>query len=740
MGEQQVTIAQAVHLALDHHRAGRLREAESIYRQILASEPNNVDALHFLGVLAHQSGHHQAAIDSIERAIALHPGVVEHHINVAGPYRALKKPAEAVRHLQRAIELRPNDAMAHNAIAATYIEMGRMDQAADHWRKLVDLEPKVASHPSNLAVWLERLGKLDEALALCQRSLAIDPNYPSGHNNLGSILNKLGRLNEAIAEHQRAVELKPDFADAWINLASAEQEAGHINNALRAAKRAAELRPTDATPFRLLALATEEQGKLDIAQQAYDHAIKLLQEKTRNVSSGKRTDDVDWLNRLRVLRTIMMPPVYTSMAELESRRAQVADGMKRLRNMHVRLHLEPEPAPVLFQLAYHGRDDRAIAEDYTSLVVPAYAGDLSKPPKRSGSGGKIHVAMISRFFKEHTIGRLNRGLVAQLNRDEFEVTVISIGDPGDPISQFVKQHADRFVPIAPIVKPAREAVEAIAPDILFFTDLGMDPITFSIAFTRMAPVQCVTWGHPVTTAIPTMDYFISSEVLDPPGNEAHYTEKLVRLPELGVYYYRPTLTLRKTRADFGLPDDATLYGCLQMLWKFHPEFDEPIAEILRRDPKGRLVLIHGLNTNWDNLLTERFRRVMPDVADRVTWVPRLNYDEFLALTALCDVMLDPIHFGGGNTTYEALAFNVPVITRPSPFMRGRLTPAMYQMMQMDDCVASTIQDYVDRAVAIAARVDRREVVRAKIAERSPVLFENSGAVRSLEAFFRRAVS
>ncbi|MBA2708558.1 MAG: tetratricopeptide repeat protein, partial [Gemmatimonadaceae bacterium] len=467
----EVTVAQAVHIALDHHRNGRFREAEAIYLQILAVEPNNVDALHFLGVLAHQAGNPQAAIESIERAIALHPGIPEHHINVAGPYRSLNKPTEAIRHLQRALELRPNDPMAHAALAGAYVELGRMDLAAPQWQLLLELEPRVAAHPSNLAVYLERLGKLDEALVMCRRAVQIDPKYPPAYNNLGSVLNKMGRLHEAIAEHERAVELKTDFAEAWINLASAQQESGQIGSALRSARRAAELRPADATAFRILALATEEQGKLDVSAQAYDHAIALLEEKTKAAVAGERNDDVDWLNRLRVLRAIMMPPVYTSMAELEARRAQVSSGMLAMHARGVRLHLEPEPAPVLFQLAYQGGDDRAIAQAYTRLIVPASTGD---PPSRQGAGGKIHVAFVSRFFKEHTIGRLNRGLVAQLNRDEFEVTVFSVGDPQDSVARFVKQHADRFVPIAPIVKPAREAIERAAPDILFFTDLGMD--------------------------------------------------------------------------------------------------------------------------------------------------------------------------------------------------------------------------------------------------------------------------
>ena len=734
----QVTVAQAILMAIEHHRAGRLREAESIYRQVLAAEPNHPDALHFLGVLAHQAGQFQTAAELIEHAIAAHPGVPEHHINVAAAYRALDRNADAIRHLEAALVLRPADVLAHTQLAAAYTSIDHMDQAAAHWRWLLDLEPQAPSHPSNLGAALERAGRLDEALVMCRRAVQLDLNYAPGHNNLGSVLNKLGRVDDAIREHLKAVELNPDFADAWINLASAQQEAGEAAAALRSATRSADLRPHDATAFSILAMTLEEQGRLDLAAQAFDHAIQLLEKQTSNVPAGSRSKQIDWLNRMRVLRTIMMPPVYRSKEELEARREQIVSGINALGAKGLRLHIEPEPAPVLFSLAYQGWDDRAVTEAYTRLIVPPVTGAV-KP--RAGGRHRIHLAFISRFFKEHTIGRLNRGLIANINREDFEVTVFAVGDPQDSVSKYIAERVDRWAPVAQIVKPAREAVAAVQPDILFYTDLGMDPITYSIAFTRLAPVQCVTWGHPVTSGIPTIDYFISSDVLDPPGNEAHYTEKLVRLRELGVYYHRPALpaaAARATRAEFGLPEDATLYGCLQMLWKFHPEFDEPIAQVLRRDPRGRLVLIHGLNKNWDDLLTDRFGRMMRDVADRVIWIDRLSYEKFLALTALCDVMLDPIHFGGGNTTYEALALGVPVITLPSKLLRGRLTLAMYRMMGMDDCVTSSIEDYAQRAVAIATDPDHREIVRAKIATGSGRLFENISAVRELEQFFRTA--
>src|SRR5204863_6482715 len=114
---------------------------------------------------------------------------------------------------------------------------------------------------------------------------------------------------------------------------------------------------------------------------------------------------------------------------------------------------------------------------------------------------------------------------------------------------------------------------------------------------------------------------------------------LITLRSLPVFYYRPTTTSTKTREDFGIPRDATIYGCLQALFKFHPDFDALLAGVLRRDPAGRIVITGGVTRQWDAKLLARFARTIPDVVDRIHFVPPQPFQDFLRLTSLCDVML-----------------------------------------------------------------------------------------------------
>jgi predicted O-linked N-acetylglucosamine transferase (SPINDLY family) len=439
----------------------------------------------------------------------------------------------------------------------------------------------------------------------------------------------------------------------------------------------------------------------------------------------------------RFLLALMLPHVYASADDLRAWRTRLEAGIRWLTENNVTMNLEHHLAVPLFFSTYHGLNDVDLHRGLARRYVPPRDPPLTSRP----AGGRIRVGFISTYFRDHTIGRLNQGLIAQLNRKEFEVVVFGFPTKPNEITSFISARADRYIELPVDHVAARRIIREQALDVLYYTDVGMEPMTYTLAFSRLAPVQCVTWGHPDTTGIPTLDYFISSEHLDTPDAQQHFTERLVRLPLPAVYYERPQLPATpKTRADFGFAPGDHLYGCPQTLYKFHPEFDAILAGVLRADPRGLLVLIHGQSATMDQALLDRVRRTMPDVADRVRFVPRQDRAGYLSLNALFDVMLDTIHFGGGNTSYEAFALGVPIVTLPSPFLRGRITYAQYKMMGIEDPIASTPEEYVTKAVKLGTDPDARQAASELILAADDVLYENAHAVRGLEDFFKEAVA
>ena len=237
-----------------------------------------------------------------------------------------------------------------------------------------------------------------------------------------------------------------------------------------------------------------------------------------------------------------------------------------------------------------------------------------------------------------------------------------------------------------------------------------------------------------------MDYFISSTLLEIEDAQAHYSEKLVTLNTLPTYFYRPEMPAPlNSRNFFGLNADEHIYLCPQNLLKFHPDFDSIIGEILRRDTLGRLVLIESKVKGQTNALLARFKETLHDVIGQIRWIKPLDFSNYINLIAVSDVMLDTVHYSGGNTSHEALSVGIPIVTMPTKFLRGRLTLGRYKKMGVMDCVVNTHEEYVALAVALGTNTAFYNQIKENILAHSRVLYEDIEAVHQLEAFFRQAI-
>ncbi len=714
--------------AVRHHQAGNLPQAEQLYRHVLQADPNNADAWHLLGVAAHHAGRHGQAVEHIRRALALDSAQAIFHSNLGLALAALGRLDEALAAYREALRLQPGYANAHNNLGALLLSHGRPAEAEAGFREALRLRPDFADAYNNLGAALKAQGRAAEAEACYREALRLRADYAEAHSNLGTALLAQGRAAEAEACYREAVRLKPDYAEAHNNLAAACHRQGRLDEAVACSRQAARLKPDYAVAYKNLATFLEERGD-------WAEALACLQR-----AQTLAPDD-----GLKIKAALTLPVIYASAEEVAEQRTRVERTVARLREepLSVADPLEAVGATA-FGLAYQGRDDRdlqaALAEIHARATPSLnYVAPHCARPERAA--GRLRIGFLSRFFHNHTIGRLNAGVIRHLSRADFHVTVLRPPGKDDALARAIQASADAVVALPEHLESARRRIAELRLDVLFYTDLGMDPLTYYLAFARLAPVQCVTWGHPVTSGIPAIDYFLSSEMLEAGGAERHYTERLVLLKTLSTYYERPAPPAPlKTREQLGLPADAHLYGCPQTLFKFHPEFDDLLGAILRRDPRGLLVLITGKHASWDELLRRRFARTMPDVAERVRFLPRLSHDDFLSLNAACDVLLDPIHFGGGNTAYEALGLGVPVVTWPSALLRGRITQALYQKMGVPDCVVWGPEAYVDLAVRLGTEPDFRAEVAAKIRAASGELYEDPGAVIELEEFFKEAVA
>jgi predicted O-linked N-acetylglucosamine transferase (SPINDLY family) len=332
------------------------------------------------------------------------------------------------------------------------------------------------------------------------------------------------------------------------------------------------------------------------------------------------------------------------------------------------------------------------------------------------------------------MGRITNGVFDHLSRERFCVCAIFVPPvTQDKFSNAFQRKADKTVFLPNNLKEARETIAAEKFDILFYPEIGMDPFTYFLAFARLAPIQCVSFGHPVTSGISNIDYYVSAENLEPKNAEKHYSERLIRLKSPIAYYYKPDIPHSlQSRKDFGLRDTEHVYVCPHTLFKFHPDFDEVLAGIMKADPLARLVIIHFPSAQWAEKLLQRFQRTIPNAKDRITVLPPLRERAWLSLLAVSDVILDTVHFSGYVSGHYAMAVGTPVVTWPGKFLRGRLMLALYKEMGVLDCIADSPSRYVEIAVRLGTDPAYREGIKARIRANRHRLYENPAVVDEYE--------
>lgn len=262
-------------LALEHHLAGRLAEAEALYRQVLAENGTHTDSLHMLGVLAAQVGRADIAAELIGQAIGLKGDVASYHNNLGNVLKMLGRFDEAVAHFERALALHPAYAEAHGNLGTVRQDQGRIEEAVVHYRQALALQPDYADAHNNLGAALVGLGRSDEALSHCERAIALGAAFATAHFNAGNACKSLGRLDEAIAHYRQAATLRPDHAGSRNNLGSVLKVLGRLDEAVAAYRRAVALAPEDADMRNNLGTALQEQGRLDQAAAHYQQALAI---------------------------------------------------------------------------------------------------------------------------------------------------------------------------------------------------------------------------------------------------------------------------------------------------------------------------------------------------------------------------------------------------------------------------------------------------------------------------------
>lgn len=684
---QTLTISQLLELALQHHQAGDLPQAETLYRQVLQMQSTHADAWHLLGVLAHQKRNYSVAVELIKKAIALNGVAPTFYNNLGNAFQELEQLTTAIECYQRALTLEPQFAEAHNNLGNVFILQGSLIEAVACFQRALSLNPNYVNAYKNLGIALNELGKFAEAIHCYQRALGLNPNNAEVYHHLGKVFKNLAKFTEAEACYQRALELNPTSPDAYNDLGNTLQEEGKFLEAETCFRHALALDATFGEAYHNLGNLLKDHGMLEEAIKLYRQALQIK-------------------------------PMGVTQSGL------------------------------LFTLNYVSSYDRATLfsehQQFNHQYVLPLAHLIKPHLNQRNPGRKLKIGYVSPDFHRHSVAYFIESLLTQHDHQQFEFYYYYNNRKNDEVTQRLQSLADHwFTCIGLSDEALAERIRQDQIDIL--VDLaGHTGNNRLLVFAQQpAPVQVTYLGYSNTTGLTTIHYRLTDNYTDPEGVADKFSsEQLIRLPGSYFCYQPPAISNPLPNQRLPVIQNGYLtFGSFNNYAKLSLSIIAIWAQLLRLVPDSKLLVkARSLNhTATQQACQERFAKLgIP--ADRLIltgYAPTMT--DHLSLYNQVDIALDSFPYNGATTTCETLWMGVPVVTLVGETHVARMGLSILSAVGLTELIASTEEEYLTICLKLANNIDDLQNLRANIRARmkaSP-LMDAPIFTRHLEEAYRQ---
>lgn len=689
-------IPEALQVAMEHHRAGRLPSAKAIYQQILQIEPNHPDALHLLGAVAHQEGKEEIAFELISKALKLHPTSPMHY-NLGLTLQSQGKLEEAIASYRQALVLKPDYAEVLYSLGLAFQAQGKPLEAIESYRQAIVVRPDYAVAHNNLGLALQAQGKLDEAVVSYRQAVMCKPDYAVAYNNLGTALKEQGKLDLAVENYRHALNLRPDYADAHSNLGNALQGLGQAEAAAESYCKSLSFKPDHVEALNNLGALFKEQGKLDAAVGCYQKALMLNPHFA--AAHGNLANAFLAQGRLD--------------AAVESYRAALTlkpNYVEAHSNLLFALSFNPKcaPAQLRAEADCYGRKVLAKAKPYTNWSC------LSNETADT-DGGPLRVGLVSGDLKKHPVGFFLEGILANLNPARIKLVAYSTKPHEDALTVRIKPF---FAAWNSIVGLSDEAAARMIHDdgIHILIDLAGHTAhnRLPLFAWKSAPLQVSWLGYFATTGVPGMDYLLADQMSVPESDHEFFTEKIWYLPGTRLCFTPPPINDKLVPCALpALRNGYITFGCFQSLAKLTDAVFAVWGQIFQALPQARL-RVQNKQLNHPAAREQLLKRLINAgiVEERLIIEGPVLHADYLAAHADVDIILDTFPYPGGTTTCEALWMGVPTLTLVGETMLSRQGASLLTAAGLEDWIARDVDDYVARAVAHATDPGRLSKLRA----------------------------
>ena len=481
----------------------------------------------------------------------------------------------------------------------------------------------------------------------------------------------------------------PDNLSILRNISHAYAFSGAYQKAEESIKKMIKIKPDEPFAYQFLASVLKSQDKIT-------EMIKIVNEGLEKNLINKKWE---------FQKKLLSPLIAGDKKEIDDYRKKIEKGLEEIISSDIKLDYDNDQviSPPLFELTYTDKDNLELNKKMVKAFKKIYQPLNHKISINQKLKDKIKIGFISEFFTDHTIGKLFKNLIFSLDLKFFDTVVYHSNKTkkGKILEEFQNENKKGFkneiLPDKLIDKI--KVIEKENFDVLFYPDIGMSIEFYFLSLIRLAKYQIMSWGHPETTGSESIDFFLCSKNLISENSEKFYSEKFLIIDKLPMIYNKPII---KNKLDDQDISKKNIYSCPQTLFKFHPDFDDYLFDILKKDKKGILYLIKDTHKVYYLKLLERFKKNKNFDSDRVIFLDPLNLNQFINHLGTSSVLLDPIYFGSGNSFHESMFYGTQTVTFPTKYIKSRIVSAAYIQMEVKNPpIVKNKDDYISKAIEIA---------------------------------------
>ncbi len=792
--------------AIEAFQNGNTQSAETILKRLLQVDSKNIPALHILGLIRASQDNHIEAVKFLKKAAALEPSDPSLQYNLAKALSSSGNEKEAIIHHQRAVKFMPQNPEAWLNYGKSLLALNRNEEAVNTFNNALQMNAQYPEALLNKGIAVRSLQKEEEALALIDQAIGQNPEFYEGWLNKAISLRALKRIDKALACFDQAIKINPVKKDAWLSVGDTLLNSGRLKEALACYEKIIELDPKFPEGHVKRGMTLQKVGNLTEAITCFDRAIDLdptdvssyvrksavlieLKQfdaalacinKRISINPNVANDYVDLGSALEGLnRYAEAKSSFLTALKIDPKNALGKWGLTF--NLIEQIPSSPEATTLMrhsfknalcdlnqwlnesalpyahtavgwrqpFYLAYQEINNKELFSEYGQICRRAMEFWQSHQnisvSTLSTNRNRIRFGIVNAHIYEHSVwNAIVKGWVENLNSDLFEIHLFHLANYSDQETALAKSRSTTFTENLGNIEGWANAILEKQVDVLIYPEIGMDPLTCKLANLRLAPVQLASWGHPETTGLPSIDYYISAKEFEPANADNHYSEKLVSLPNLGCHYSARSVTPSPIDlASLGINTASPILICPGTPFKYAPEHDGIFIAIAQKLSKCQFIFFQHpdefLSAALKDRLAKAFEHENLNATDFIRYIPWQKTETFYALMQKADVFLDTIGFSGFNTAIQAIECGLPIVTREGLFLRGRLASGILRRMGVTELITNNAEEYVNLVVKLVQDPEYRQAAQEKIVANRYILFDDLEPIKALEQFLVEAV-